>query len=213
MRSPAILELRQYTLKPGCRDELIELFEREFVASQEALGITLPGRFRDLDDPDRFIWLRGFNDMDARREALEAFYGGPVWSAHRAAANATMIDSDNVLLLRPLDADNLEPRLGGKGSGLLVLSVLDAEAAPDIARRFETRALPALVLAGADLLGRWVSELSENTYPRLPVREGETVFAWLARFPDQAAYAAFLAAGAEGGKVAVMQRIRLGEVG
>src|SRR3990167_7597236 len=58
------------------------------------------GQFRDLDQPDLFVWLRGFADMDVRRRALEAFYGGPVWAAHRAAANATMIDSDIVLLLR-----------------------------------------------------------------------------------------------------------------
>ena len=37
-----------------------------------------------------------------RREALTAFYGGPVWAEHRDAANATMVDSDDVLLLRPL---------------------------------------------------------------------------------------------------------------
>ena len=31
-----VLELRQYTLKPGQRDVLINLFERHFVESQEA---------------------------------------------------------------------------------------------------------------------------------------------------------------------------------
>ena len=39
--------------------------------------------------------------MATRAQALEAFYDGPVWKEHRDAANATMIDSDNVLLLRP----------------------------------------------------------------------------------------------------------------
>jgi hypothetical protein len=29
--------------------------------------------------------------MGRRREALEAFYGGPIWKAHAAAANATII--------------------------------------------------------------------------------------------------------------------------
>src|SRR4051794_22255305 len=96
-----VLELRQYTLHPGKRDVLIELFEREFVESQEARGMTLVGQFRDLDNPDRFVWLRGFPDMAARAQALMEFYGGPIWKAHREAANATMIDSDNVLLLRP----------------------------------------------------------------------------------------------------------------
>src|SRR5438034_1313450 len=99
-----VVELRQYTLHPGKRDVLIDLFDREFVESQEELGIKIIGQFRDLNDPNRFVWLRGFRDMPSRAEALKAFYGGPVWKAHREAANATMIDSDNVLLLRPARA-------------------------------------------------------------------------------------------------------------
>jgi hypothetical protein len=96
-----VVELRQYTLHPGQRDVLISLFDREFVESQEAVGMTVLGQFRDLDDPDRFVWLRGFDDMPHRAEALGRFYGGPIWKAHREQANATMIDSDDVLLLRP----------------------------------------------------------------------------------------------------------------
>ena len=96
-----IVELRQYTLHPGQRDVLIEFFDREFVESQEALGMKVIGQFRDLDNPNRFVWLRGFQDMPSRAQALKDFYGGPVWKAHREAANATMIDSDNVLLLHP----------------------------------------------------------------------------------------------------------------
>src|SRR5260370_5598377 len=102
-----VVELRQYTLHPGSRDHLIGLFERELIESQEAAGMAVLGQFRDMDDPDRFVWLRGFSDMPARAGALRRFYGGPVWRAHRDEANATMIDSDNVLLLRPV-----EPRLG-----------------------------------------------------------------------------------------------------
>jgi hypothetical protein len=96
-----VVELRQYTLKPRQRDVLIELFEREFIESQEATGMRIIGTFRDLDNPDHFLWLRGFSDMPARAQALEEFYGGPVRKKNREAANATMIDSDNVLLLRP----------------------------------------------------------------------------------------------------------------
>jgi hypothetical protein len=68
-----ILELRQYTLHPGRRDDLIELFDREFVETQEAVGIQVIGQFRDLDKPDRFVWLRGFNDMPGRAQSLTAF--------------------------------------------------------------------------------------------------------------------------------------------
>jgi NIPSNAP len=96
-----VVELRQYTLHHGKRDVLIELFDREFIEPQEALEIKVIGQFRDSDRPDRFVWLRGFPDMTSRAKTLSDFYGGPVWKKHRDAANATMIDSDDVLLLRP----------------------------------------------------------------------------------------------------------------
>ena len=86
----AVLELRQYTLHIGKRDMLIELFEREFIESQEVLGMKIVGQFRDADSSDRFVWMRGFHDMPTRGTALHSFYGGPVWQAHRNAANATM---------------------------------------------------------------------------------------------------------------------------
>jgi hypothetical protein len=54
-----IVELRQYTLHPGKRDVLIDLFDREFIDPQEALGMKVIGQFRDLDDRNRFVWLRG----------------------------------------------------------------------------------------------------------------------------------------------------------
>ena len=61
-----VVELRRYTLHPGTRDTLIELFDREFVETQEVLGMQVLGTFRDLDDPDQFVWLRGFESMAVR---------------------------------------------------------------------------------------------------------------------------------------------------
>src|SRR5207248_9892330 len=39
-----IVELRQYTLHPGKRDVLIDLFEREFIETQEAVGSKVIGQ-------------------------------------------------------------------------------------------------------------------------------------------------------------------------
>src|SRR5258708_6029061 len=102
-----VVELRQYALHPGSRDHLIGLFERELIESQEAAGMAVLGQFRDIDAPARFVWRGGSPDRGPGAGALGRFYGGPVWRAHRDEANATMIDSDNVLLMRPA-----EPRLG-----------------------------------------------------------------------------------------------------
>ena len=71
-----IVELRQYTVHPGKRDILIDLFDREFVEPQEAVGIKVIGQFRDLDRPDRFVWLRGFHNKTSRAKALTDFIAG-----------------------------------------------------------------------------------------------------------------------------------------
>ncbi len=192
----AVVELRQYTLHTGQRDTLITLFDRELIETQEAVGITVIAQFRDLDRPDHFVWLRGFAGMAQRAEALAAFYGGPVWAAHRDAANATMIDSDDVLLLRP----------AWPGSGLALAGAVRApdgaaHAPPGLvvaqvcamppgagggegAEHFARHVAPRLARAGATLVGSYLTEPGPNTFPRLPVREGENVFVWLARFAN-----------------------------
>jgi quinol monooxygenase YgiN len=189
-----VLELRQYTLRPGERDTLIELFDGSLVEPQEAAGMRLYGQFRDLDDDDRFVWLRGFPDMAARAEALGAFYDGPVWREHRAAANATMIDSDDVLLLRPADEGtgfDLPARLPDSAASSLVtvtLYHLPPRAGDEFADLFVREARPLLAELGAPPLACLRTEHSANDFPALPVREGEDVFAWVAAFADQDAH-------------------------
>ena len=180
---PAVLELRQYTLHPRQRDVLIDLFEREFIESQEAVGIELVATFRDLDRPDRFVWVRGFPDMPSRAASLQAFYGGPVWAAHREAANATMIDSDNVLLLRPTAGGAGFARASSSRPSSRVLATICYLAAP-VDDAFRRLADDALADAGIAPIARLETEPAENTFPRLPVRTGEHVFVWFARFDD-----------------------------
>lgn len=181
-----VLELRQYTLKPGRRDDLIALFEREFVESQEREGMTLIGTFRDADDPNRFVWLRGFADMESRAKSLAAFYGGPVWQAHRDAANDTMIDSDNVLLLRPVGADfpkGVRAPVGAseplKGVVVATIYYFDAPVTDAFVSIFRELDDPHRIAV-------CVTESSQNTFPRLPVREGENVLASFSLFPQAA---------------------------
>lgn len=190
-----VMELRQYTLHPRQRDVLIELFDREFVETQEAAGLRVIGQFRDLDDADRFVWLRGFANMAVRRAALQGFYGGPVWAAHRSAANATMIDSDNVLLLRPawaasgVDVQTIDRAAQGVSqlpSGVVSVMVfpLREPASAELIAFAREHLAAALREAGAIKQGWYVTEPAPNDYPRLPVREGEFVLVGVAVFAD-----------------------------
>lgn len=170
-----IVELRRYTLREGRRDELIDLFDREFVETQEKLGMAVLGQFRDLDRPDHFVWLRGFADMQSRLTGLTAFYSGPVWARHGPAANATMLDSDNVLLLREIVAVPVFDRGTANPESVLHATVwywagafLDPTESPE------------------DTLAVLRTEYAANSFPRLPVRAGEHALVWITRSPLQA---------------------------
>ena len=176
------VELRRYTTKPGRRDELITLFEREFLESQEACGMVPIGHYCDLTDPNAFVWYRGFPDMESRQVALDAFYvHSDAWLLNREAANATMVDSDNVLLLRPARAQSGFDLGGLRRSGdqgrhsFVAASIVMLHQAVDEARvsAFERNLLPHQI---AQRVAYFVTEERANNFPRLPVREGESAF-------------------------------------
>ena len=160
-----ILELRQYTLKPGTRDGFVERFEREFLDTQQAVGINVVGTVLDLDDPDRFVWFRGFASLDERATSLAAFYGGPVWAAWGDETNADLIDSDDVMMLQPRPG---KPGMPVSAYGELAVRVWaissDAE---------ESSLEAAIDAAGGDVL---LSHPGPNNF-RLPVRDDQVIVA------------------------------------
>jgi hypothetical protein len=199
-----VIELRQYTLHPGRRDVLVELFDREFIESQESLGMQVVGQFRDLNDPDRFVWLRAFPDMDSRAAALAAFYlDGSAWREHGPAANATMVDSTNVLLLRPAragsgfapPADPRPPVGATERPGSRIVATIYHRPTPvdeQFVRFVDGDVIPLMAELGAEPLARLETEPARNSFPRLPVRTGGHVFAWFARFDSPAHHRAHL---------------------
>lgn len=206
-----VVELRQYTLKPGRRETLIGIFDGHLIEGQEAAAMTIIGQFRDLDRPDMFVWLRGFDGMVGRKAALAAFYQGPVWAAWRDDANATMISSDDVLLLKPawpgagFDLSGSQraalpghekPSGDNRLSDIVVIKIhhLRPGADADFTSRFETDAIPVLAALGARPLAAFVTEHAENSFPRLPVRSGENVFISVTGFDSADAHACHEAA-------------------
>jgi hypothetical protein len=182
-----VVELRQYDMKPGGRDVLIGMFDGIFVEAQEAAGNTIMGQFRDQDRPDRFVWFRGFKDMESRPKTLDAFYTSATWQKHRNAANATMIDVSNVLLLRPLKPlpEGRRPQ-DEAATGLVEVTIYAFDAAVD--EKTIAQINDDIEAAGTRALAAYVSRKSANNYPRLPIRENENVLVRIATFPSLEAY-------------------------
>lgn len=173
-----VLELRQYTMMPGRRQDFVELFDREFVETQEALGIEVVAQSTDLDKPDRSVWIRRFQNMEARKASLDAFYSGPVWGEHSTAANPMMIEWHDVLLLKPAgEGHDLEvsaadrPPPGRKDAEGRPLAILVWDVVPDRLAGFAgevARAFP-------DARAVYITDPAPNTYPSLPIREDASV--------------------------------------
>jgi hypothetical protein len=198
--SVPVIELRQYKIVAGQRDRMIEVFDGKLIEGQEEVGMRLLGQFRDLDDPNRFTWMREFENMQARGRALTQFYTGPVWKAHRGEANPLLEDNDNVLLLRPAAADlglSLPPsstrsKVGAQPLpvGLIVATIyyLWKDPSEGFTQFFQSRLAPELATGGLPVLGAYVAETIPNNFPALPVRQHEKVFVWFTRVSDASAY-------------------------
>ena len=168
-----VVELRQYTLHPGQRDVLADIFLRHFVDSQEAAGMRILGVYYDLDREDRFVWMRSFPDMAARRAALTRFYfESEAWRRHRSAANATMVDTSDVLLLRPL-------------------TELTMPTGPRLVATIQPSACAA-AMPGAEAALCLETDPAENDFPQLPVRTDGPWLVWLNAFDTEAAQQAYL---------------------
>jgi NIPSNAP len=186
-----VVELRRYTLHPGRLPDLLGVFERHLIEPQEESGMTVGGTFADEDDPASFTWLRGFADHATRVRALETFYGGPVWARYGAAANATMVDSDDVLLLRPTQPAHRPAaavRRGGpddppRPERVLLGSWGLGDEANEVETWFATTGRPRVAEVLGGPVAAWRTDPTPNGFPRLPVRD-ERALVWLSLFPD-----------------------------
>lgn len=87
-----IVEVRTYKLQPGKRDEFIELFLSRAVPEHEKIGMKIFGPLLDMEDPDRFVFLRGFPSLEERDRMKDAFYEGSLWKNELEAIAMPMID-------------------------------------------------------------------------------------------------------------------------
>jgi hypothetical protein len=187
-----VIELRRYQVKPERRDDFVRYFDTLFPEAFQQLGALALGQFTEPDVADRFTWLRGFHDMDARAIVNGTFYYGPVWKEHRQQLNDLIIDNDDVLLLRPLDAAHgipvlpaVDPVREAGTQGVVVAQIFQVK--PGSTERFAELAGPtfdAYRKAGARDAGVLVTLDVKNNFPQLPVRTDGPFVVWLGILPS-----------------------------
>ncbi|SDY49537.1 NIPSNAP protein [Collimonas sp. OK242] len=183
-----VIELRRYQIKDGARANFAAYFESFFPEAFQQLGALALGQFFERKNPNAFTWLRGFKDMDARAIVNSAFYYGPVWKEHRTTLNDLIVDSDNVMLLRPLHQNSgvstlpaVDPVCETQGAQGVVVAQIFALKADDV-KLFARQAasiFAAYQAAGVRQAGLLVTLDAKNNFPQLPVRTDGLYLVWL----------------------------------
>ena len=190
-----VIEFRRYTTAPGQRDRFTRYFDTYFPEAFEQLGAMVFGQFHERGNADHFTWLRGFKDINARPIINSAFYYGPLWKEHRIKVNAILPDSDNVMLLRPADADDGIPVLPavdpvdepGGAHGIVVAEIFPVNKGSEDAFAKQARAgFARYSAAGVRPAGVLVSLDVPNNFPQLPIRGDGPWVVWLGVVRDAA---------------------------
>ena len=85
-----IVEVRSYRIKPGKREEFIRLFESRAISAQRSYGMKVTGPFLDVENPNKFVFLRSFPSLDERERTRDR---RAAWCLSlRDAGGATEID-------------------------------------------------------------------------------------------------------------------------
>lgn len=93
-----IVEVRSYRIKPGHRAEFIQLFETRAVPAMRAHGMHVLGPLLDVENPNKFVFLRSFPSLEERERMKDAFYGGALWKNELEALTMPLIESYDVIL-------------------------------------------------------------------------------------------------------------------
>ena len=98
-----IVEVRSYRIKPGHRDEFIRLFESRAIEAQREYGIKVVGPMLDVENPNKFVFLRSFPSLEERDRMKDAFYGGELWKNDLERLAMPLLESYDVILCEASD--------------------------------------------------------------------------------------------------------------
>ena len=181
-----IIDIRDYTLTANTRDIFIKRCETILFPEQERFGANILGILRDANNPNGIVWVRAMPDMAERKRFMTAFYkNGAVWKANRREVNSWIADSDNVLLVKPIElkpvSDLMAQTTQSNDDSIVAMYSCLRQEPFNIAEELNNVSR-AINDVGGRLLVKLETDPSKNNYPLHPIRTGEFGFVLFATF-------------------------------
>jgi hypothetical protein len=93
-----IVEVRSYRVTPGKRDEFLKTFETRSIPALQAHGMKIVGPMVDVENPNKFVFLRGFPSMEELHRMKDDYYSGKIWKEELEQILMPMLESYDVIL-------------------------------------------------------------------------------------------------------------------
>lgn len=95
-----LYELRNYRVRPGCRDEWVDFMEQVIIPFQTEKGMMVVASFVAEEDPDLYVWIRRFEDEQEREELYAAVYQSDRWKNEIAPRVNELLDRERMVVTR-----------------------------------------------------------------------------------------------------------------
>jgi hypothetical protein len=95
-----LFELRQYRMRPGCRESWVRFMEEVIIPFQVSKGMVIVGSFVGEEDDGLYVWIRRFEDDQERERLYQAVYESERWKNEIAPRVPEMIDREKMVITR-----------------------------------------------------------------------------------------------------------------
>jgi hypothetical protein len=190
-----VLELRNYVITEGKRDEFIDSFKVAVEDYQNARGAYILGLYNVKGAENNFFWFRGYDSMPARKKAMEAVYSSPSWPAIGSMTQKFVINFQNVHLLKPFDINTADTVSGveaawfDKPHGVAVIDFYIGNGTrPALIEYVRKTYHNLLISAGVKDITYWIAEDKPNNYPQHPVFQDSNALVSISFFKNENEY-------------------------
>lgn len=94
------LELRQYRMRPGQRENWVRFMEEEIMPFQIGKGMVILGSFVGEEDRDLYVWLRRFESEAERERLYREVYESDHWKNVLGPRVGELIDRSQIVVTR-----------------------------------------------------------------------------------------------------------------
>ena len=190
-----VLELRNYVLKEGGRDNFIDSFKIYIEDSQNVKGAYVLGLYRVKDAETNFYWFRGYENMPLRKKAMEDFYSSSYWASITRIPQQYVINFHNVHLLKPYDITTGDSTSGfaaawfDKPKGVAVVDFYTGNGTRAKVIDYVSKSYHSLLLSsGVKDISYWIAEDQPNNYPQHPVFQDSNSLVSIAFYKNEKEY-------------------------